>query len=201
MRPNKLQPEADDFMKQALLLSIAVLPCLHAQSPRPGMPGDTMTREKLAGIRDHAARHKQDMIAQTPPKASVSTSREQTPDLLSRSDILCYNGAFTIVPKRAILHQPKNIASRINQFIPGSKVMAWLDFLRNNRGWISTVEVTRAQAEGREAIDHKVIEHYRKSSNLVVATYKSGPISVLPLRKPEESDIQATHPNQQPSSP
>ena len=59
-----------------------------------------------------------------------------------------------------------------------------------NRGWITTVEVSRVQAEGNLAIAEETRERIGKSMNLVVATYMGGPISVLPLK--EEAKTQAS---------
>ena len=48
------------------------------------------------------------------------------------------------------------------------------------------MEVTREQAQGAEPFDEKVVENLQKSSIVVVATYKGGPISVLPYKDPAE---------------
>ncbi len=105
----------------------------------------------------------------------------QPKDLISESDILCFGGTATLVPKKAVLHIPKNLADRL-KFLPGSKIQSWSDFYAQNRGWITTVEVSRAQAEGNNALAQAISERVPKSANLVVATYQGGPISVLPLK-------------------
>lgn len=110
-------------------------------------------------------------------------------DLLSQSDIISFNGLATLVPKRAILQVPKNYSDRIG-FKEGSKIVSWLDFLAANRGWITTVEVNRTQAEGNLDIAEETKKQMSKSGNLIVATFMTGPISVLPLKenlKPETS--------------
>lgn len=109
----------------------------------------------------------------------------QPKDLIASSDILCFGGNATLVPKRAILTIPKNLAGRLT-FQPGSRVLSWSEFFTQNRGWITTVEVSRVQAEGKEALPEELSTRIAKSSNLVVATYMGGPISVLPLKTPEE---------------
>ena len=53
------------------------------------------------------------------------------------------------------------------------------------------MEVSRPQAEGNVPIDPKIAESIAKSSNLVVATYQGGPISVLPPKAPAENDKSA----------
>lgn len=105
-------------------------------------------------------------------------------DLISRSEILCFNGFVTLVPKRAVLQFPKNLAERLKAQ-PGAKIKSWSDFYAANRGWITTVEVSRIQAEGKQPLSKETSLQMVKSGNLIVATYNGNPISVLPLKVPE----------------
>ena len=66
--------------------------------------------------------------------------------------------------------------------MPGSKLVTWADFYAVNRGWITTVEVCRVQAEGNSPLAEETQKQIGKSANLIVATYQAGPISVLPLK-------------------
>jgi len=104
-------------------------------------------------------------------------------DLLSRSDIVCFGGAATLVPKRAILQIPKNLKDRM-VIQPGVRIKTWSDFYAVNRGWITTVEVSRDQAEGRLPLAEETQTRIVKSGNLIVATFQGGPISVLPPKVP-----------------
>lgn len=106
-------------------------------------------------------------------------------DLLSQSDIISFGGIATLVPKRAILQIPANYANRI-KFAEGSQICGWADFYAANRGWITTVEISRLQAEGNEPMPEETSKQLTKSGNLVVAVYKGGPISMLPLKVPVE---------------
>jgi len=115
-----------------------------------------------------------------PSKATEPT------DLMAISDFLSFNGRATIVPKKAILHIPPSMADRI-KLQPGCTVQTWQDFYAMNRGWITTVEVSRVQAEGNAALGEELSKRIGKSSSVVVATYQGGPISVLPLKAPVES--------------
>ena len=101
--------------------------------------------------------------------------------LLDQSDIISFGNFATLVPKRAILQIPKNLAGRI-QIKPGVTIQSWSDFFAANRGWITTVEVSRTQAEGNAPIAEETATRISKSSNLIVATYLGGPISVLPIK-------------------
>ncbi len=121
-------------------------------------------------------------LAKGPDPSKVN----QPLDLVSQSDIICFNGAATLVPKRAVLHIPPNLADRL-KYLPTSKLQSWSDFFALNRGWITTVEVSRTQAEGNLALVDEIAQRVQKSTNLVVATYLGGPISVLPLKVPAET--------------
>jgi len=125
------------------------------------------------------------------------TKTNKVPNLIDTSDFLSFGGLTTLVPKRAIIHIPKNYRDRI-QFVKGSRIVVWPDFYVANRGWIKTLEVTREQAMGTEPFDEKVAENIEKSSVVVVAVYKGGPISVLPQKKPEEESTKTdkTNPSQ-----
>lgn len=108
-------------------------------------------------------------------------TRENRPiDIIEDSDIISFNGLTTLVPKRAILAVPASVQNRIGKHVPGHRVVAWKDFLFANRGWVSTIEVSRSQAEGKQDLSDAVIERISRSTNLMVATYQGGPISVLP---------------------
>lgn len=115
-------------------------------------------------------------------------------NLLERSDIICFGGYATLVPKRAILRAPARF-ERYLELKPGAKIVGWSDFYAKNRGWITTVEVSRDQAKGAAAIAEKTEERIGKSSNLVVATLMGGPISVFPPQKEEETEQTETAEN------
>lgn len=122
-------------------------------------------------------------------KGPDPSKTNQPKSLLSRSDIICFGGRVTLVPKRAILNMPAKYADRL-KVDRKAKAQGWLDFYTMNCGWITTIEVTRAQAEGNSDLGEELAERVRKSSNMVVATYKGGPISVLPLKVEDETQTQ-----------
>jgi hypothetical protein len=112
------------------------------------------------------------------------TKVNQPVNLLEQSDIVCFGGVATLVPKRAILTIPAKYKDCL-KLKPGSRIVGWADFYAVNRGWITTVEVSRVQAEGNKALAKETSERITKSTNLVVATFLGGPISVLPLKQPQ----------------
>lgn len=113
------------------------------------------------------------------------TKENQPQNLIESSDLISYMGLTTLVPKRAILKLPEVFKDRINNHPSGNRIVGWLDFYTANRGWITTVEVTRAQAGGREKIDQDLSEQLDKSKNMVVTVLDSGPISSTPFREEE----------------
>lgn len=169
-------------MKFTLLLLPLLMPlALHAQAPRMR---DAATHQDLTKTYQKAQQDNPLKKLKETTGPDLSTVKP-IPDLMSRSDILCHGGSATLVPKRAILNNPPELAARINNFQQGSKIVGWRDFFQPNRGWITTIEVSRAQAEGKQPIDEKIVENYRKSTSLVVAIYRGSPISVMPLEEEE----------------
>ncbi len=173
-------------MKTYPLLAIALLatgtaPCQDA--PRRMKMRDVATHEDIVAITKKAAIEKTEPVFK-PIEGEDPSTANRPGDLISRSDILCFNGIATLVPKRAVLHIPKPLAGRIGMQ-DGVKLVSWQDFLLANRGWITTSNVSRVQAEGNEPMSQATVESFAKESRLVVAVYHGCPISVLPLKVPE----------------
>lgn len=134
-------------------------------------------------------RHSEMEMAERKETRPLSTTDDlsvthQPQDFISSSKILCYNGALTFVPKLAVLQFPQNLADRLKAQ-PGVRVQNWQDFYAANRGWITTVEVSKIQAQGRQALDENTAEHIVKCGKLVVATFNGNPISVNPVPEPK----------------
>ncbi len=108
-------------------------------------------------------------------------------DLFDKSEIICFGGLMTLVPKRAIIHVPKDLESRLRPE-DGARIVGWLEFLAANRNWVSTQEVTRAQAEGKEPFPEETAKSLASSRGLVVAVYQGGPISVLAPASPAAAE-------------
>lgn len=188
-------PQRTRAMNKNVRLRVAGLVLLAlpawAQNPPDAKMRDAVTHDALVPV--YRAAEQNDPMRKLVPAKGVDPSKVNQPkDLLAESDVLCFGGAATLVPKRAVLNLPKNLAARM-KFEPGSKLLPWAEFYAVNRGWITTVEVTRAQAEGNHAMAAELAERVRKSPNLVVATYQTGPISVLPP-KPKAADAKDATP-------
>lgn len=174
-------------MKNTILMSfLGALLTANAEQMR-----DAATHEQLLPLYRKAM--EEDPMHKMLPAKGPDPSTAPRADLVSDSDVICYNGSVTLVPKRAILQMPKNLADRFKYHL-GAKLMSWADFYSVNRGWITTVEVSRIQAEGSIPIAEETQKQMAKSANLIVATYQAGPISVLPLKVPAETTIKTSNP-------
>ena len=147
---------------------------------------DAATHDQIVEIARKAAAEKTEPVFQ-PVEGKDPSIANRPGDLISRSDILCYGGVATLVPKRAILHIQKNMAGRIGMQ-DGAKIVNWREFHASNRAWITTANVSRTQAEGNEPMSEATVKSFAKESRIVVAVYHEGPISVLPLKVPEVSE-------------
>ena len=121
-----------------------------------------------------------------PPSDRENSKPYEPENLLTRSEVLRRGDLATLVPKRAIIHLPDAQKSALGLLGQSVKLVPWADFYRVNRQWIATVEVTRHQAEGLEPLSEDVIKGFERETRVVVATYLSGPISVLPYVPPEK---------------
>jgi hypothetical protein len=108
-------------------------------------------------------------------------------DLIKDSTILCYRGFLTLVPKQAVLHVPEALAGRIGAQ-PGAQVKTWPEFYRMNRGWLREMEVSPEQSRGQSPISEETREAFTSGNAIVIATFKSGPISVMPLAETAPAD-------------
>ena len=173
-------------MKTTPLLSLAgVLLMVGMADAEPAAPSkmrDAATHDQLVQIMRKESQN-DPMKKMEPAKGEDPSVTNRPRDLLSASDIICYGGFATLVPKRAILIKPENMADRL-AMKDGAKLVPWIDFFTRNRGWITTIEVSRIQAEGNESINEETRKRVTESGNLVVATYQGGPISVLAPKKP-----------------
>lgn len=145
---------------------------------------DVATHDQLAMAmkQSQQADPMKNLPASNAPDASLNLPK----DLVSQSDFISSAGAATLVPKHAILKVPVSYADRI-RFQEGSRILSWTEFFAANRNWITTIEVTPEQASGKQALSKEASELVAKSSNLIVATHRGGPISVLAPKAPAET--------------
>ena len=176
------QPQTTNTMKSLIVMSLfgTFTAAIASAEMR-----DAATHEQLA-LRYRQTLQQDSTRKLLPDKGPDPSTASQPLSLLRESDIICFNGVATLVPKRAVLQIPKDLAERL-KYQPGARIECWADFYARNRGWITTVEVSRLQAEGNNPLAAETRKQIVKSGNLIVATYQGGPISVLPLKVPAET--------------
>jgi len=160
--------------------ALCAMPTVLSPAAPPVMQ-DAATHEQLA--QQWRKAQPDDPMKALPAATGAVPAGQPGKDLLSQSDILCFGGMATLVPKRAILQLPKAMTGR-TQFAAGSTLLGWAEFYARNRGWITTVEVSQLQAEGSVPLPEELTKRLLDQPNLVVATYLGGPISVLPIKRP-----------------
>lgn len=173
----------------APIFSILVLSAhMHAaeEAPEPVFR-DVATHESLSQkLREMDAK---DPMKELEKSEGADSSKENQPlNLIESSDLISYQGVTTLVPKRAIMQIPDKYKDRVNNHVPGNRVVGWLDFYSLNRGWITTVEISRSQAGGNEGFSEALAERLSKNKNMVVTVLDSGPISYLPYRGEENEE-------------
>ncbi len=180
-------------MKSLVLFATLCVPALATADSSPEKPRfrDAATHDQLA-LKLRKSQQTDPMRILPQANGEDPSKVNQPVNLLEQSDIISFGGLATLVPKRAILATPANHKDRLTMQA-GSRIVGWAEFYAQNRGWITTVEVSRVQAEGNLAIAEETRERIGKSMNLVVATYMGGPISVLPLKE-EAKTAAATKP-------
>ncbi len=187
-------------MKPTLILcafALATGPAAFAIQAPSAPTSDVATHDDLS----EKLRNSPDPTVTLQPAPATDPSKIWKPDdLLARSDFFCLGGQATLVPKGAILHLPAAYADRM-KLVDGAKIVVWSDFLAVNRGWIQTLEVTRRQAEGDDPFPEDTVKALEKSPNVVVATLKGGPISVLPPKNPPPAVPGQPKPPGQPLAP
>ena len=179
---------SNPFLRGAVLVAAAALGVARAEPVMRDVATHDQLLEKL-----RVATNKGPSVQRKPSEGADPTKVNQPQDIVSQSDFLSFAGRATLVPKRAILHIPPNMADRI-KLKPGSSIKTWAEFYAMNRAWITTVEVSRQQARGAEPLAEELTTRIQKSGSVVVATYKTGPISVLPPKAPVETTATTTTP-------
>jgi hypothetical protein len=189
------------LLNASLFLNASILVWLPftvlAESGKPTSPRD-IAEQELISKRDQLTRERATIIGNTENTGGVVEPPQviEAEDLISKSAILCLGGNLTLIPKKSVIYVPKQFAGRLTP-TDYANVLTWVDFFPLNRGWISTMEVTMAQAEGKEPLTAADLDKITKSGNVVVATLDGNPITVLP---PKEVKIPPVTPKQSPPS-
>ncbi len=171
-------------LKSVTTAAAILLSATFARSEEQPVMRDAATHDQLTKTMQQS--QKADPMKGLPVSNAPDASLNLPKDLVSQSDFISLAGAATLVPKHAILKVPAGYADRI-RFQEGSRILSWTEFFTANRNWITTIEITPEQAGGKAALSKDAADVIAKSSNLIVATYRGGPISLLPPKAPAET--------------
>lgn len=199
-------------MKTFIKLSLALvffIPIGFAQDKDEEKPTyrDAATHDKLVDKYQSAKKNLDSGEPKDLLKGRTDPTKENRPkNLIESSDVIVFNGLTTLVPKGAILKLPERYSDRVgkDRHERTNRVVTWPEFYSRNRGWITTVEVTRALAHGEARFAEELIKQLRKSPNMVVSTLATGPIGMIPhketgaapLSLPEDETEQPDQPDQ-----
>lgn len=170
-------------MKQIMYL---LIPLGLAVTPAPGGEDkpvfrDAATHEDL--VEKTRAAGRVDKLGDVKPVRKEDPSVTNRPkSILETSDVLSFNGFTTLVPKGSIIGVSEAYEGRVNPSDPHNNLVRWKEFYARNRGWITTVEVSRDQAHGEKPLEEELAKQLEESADLIVATLKGSPISMLPLK-------------------
>ncbi|BCX49094.1 hypothetical protein HAHE_30020 [Haloferula helveola] len=167
--------------------AIAQERCCQPGSNTPRVFRDAATHDTIVGNARPRPNPISSMRRVVMPEEVKVSEAPKPESILARSEVLYRGNIATLIPKRAVLHLPSGLRGALARPAEGQgvKFVQWSQFYAANRSWIRTVEVTRAQAEGMEAMPEETVEKFKESREMIVATYQTGPISVMPVKEPE----------------
>lgn len=130
-------------------------------------------------------------------KSEAVPGKEAPPgfDLVDLSTFIADGAEYTLVPKNAVIFVPEARAANIISQ-PGKEYVTWGTFLTTRRAWVTTYEVTLQQARGETPITPEQMEKFKKGNMIVVATFRGGPISVLPHKAKGDAEVATSKPAQ-----
>lgn len=152
-----------------------------SQTPatKPGTPPTVareVTSEKALREKMRASKRMSDYKGAFEPTAEVKP--DLTPSLYKRSIILFDGDVHTVVPIGAVLRLPPTYRSRVIDK-PKGDFLFWPAFLEKNKNWVGGWEVPLAMAKGDATLAQNVMKQTAQDTRVLVAVYKSCPITVL----------------------
>lgn len=153
--------------------------------PRLNVFRDAATHDSIVENRKVRPNPISELAQVAVPEEAKASETYKPQSLLARSEVIKRGNTATLVPKRAVLHVPADLRGVIGM-PENPQLVNWGEFFAQNRSWIRTVEVTRNQAEGGAPLSEELIKSFEDCRQVVVATFQTGPISVLPYVEPEE---------------
>ena len=104
---------------------------------------------------------------------------------------LVSRGLCSRVPKESILYLPKEYQALVVEKPKGRQVN-WIEFLAANRSWLRHQDVTWPQVLGEAPLSPTILHALANEDRLVIATYRGGPVTVLPA-SPDKTDERKPH--------
>jgi hypothetical protein len=95
---------------------------------------------------------------------------------------LSFNSEAILLIKSCIIKFPEALKSRMGNTKEGTKFISLQQFFINNRGWISTLEVTDKQRRGEEPLSESKLKMIAASTNLIIATQDGNPVGFKPFQ-------------------
>lgn len=156
-------------MKITLLLSALVA---HAFAEEPTLL-EPLTPQALTRLQQIDPLSRLDK----PAAGEAKIARPQDQSIIKQSTILHDAGHWTLVPIGAVIFMPAALKARLTAK-PESTLLPWAEFLAKNYSWITTTEVTLAQAAGQVSLPADRVAFWAKQDKMVIAVHQNGPISV-----------------------
>jgi hypothetical protein len=107
-------------------------------------------------------------------------SKANTPvsHAINKESTILHDGRnWTLVPNGALVYLPAAMKERVNAK-PVGTLLPWNEFLKENKSWISTTEVTFDQAAGNAELPADSTESWAKQDKIVVTVHQNGPAPV-----------------------
>ncbi|QQL44526.1 hypothetical protein [Sulfuriroseicoccus oceanibius] len=128
-----------------------------------------VTREEMNAKRKKIDRERNYMIV---PNKSVPMN----PSIYDNSTIIAYDGKHTILPEGAVMFVPEVLSDRVvNE--PVGQFVLWPEFLRQNFGWLRTIDLSVEEATGKEHLKEPLLEAIVADQRISVSVYQRHPIS------------------------
>ncbi len=184
---------------KAIIMTAAFLtPCAFAQhSGKSGHGIEFLPAERLAPV-GKATSDRQLTTERENAKFGGFAQEKTQPegwDLLKYSDFLGKDGKYVILPKNSVIYVPESLeATRLAS--PEGRMIPWMEFLRNHRSIISTLDVTMDQVYGKKPLPPETLEMAAKNKLIVIAVYNGNPITVIKAPDPATAQNTTTPPLQ-----
>ena len=114
----------------------------------------------------------------TPRRALGATSAPVGENKLEQPVVIADGRNWTLVPKGAFLHIPRDFEGRVN-VAPVGVLLGWAEFSRRNRAWIVCENIGAPQVSGSQPIDPQRRAYLRQHPKIVVAVHQGNPTPVI----------------------